>query len=107
MYVFKWFAGSIPSRSRATQNTSVAATRQTSLDRDVFYFDNDRREEVVTYKPFVLGSSVKKFGLSEEEQSVYKSSLANLCSQLAKVSKTSVNGDQNKKSESRLSLEKV
>jgi hypothetical protein len=39
--------------------------RQASLDRDVFYFDNDRREEVVTYKKpqFVLGASVKKFGL--------------------------------------------
>ena len=70
----------------ATSPTAAAATtstthRQASLDRDVFYFDNDRREEVVKYKPFAIGSAAKKFGMNPEEESVYKSSMANLCSQ--------------------------
>ena len=69
MYVFKWFAGSLSQRHN---KTSTPNCRQASLDRDVFYFDNERREEVVTYKPRVLGSSVKKFGLTEEEEAVYK-----------------------------------
>jgi len=69
MYVFNWFAGPITT-PRSSQNgvspvRKTSQVRQASLDRDVFYFDNDRREEVVTYKKpqFVLGASVKKFGL--------------------------------------------
>jgi hypothetical protein len=69
MYVFNWFAGPITSQ-RVSQNglspaRKTSQVRQASLDRDVFYFDNDRREEVVTYKkpPVILGASVKKFGL--------------------------------------------
>jgi hypothetical protein len=66
----------------STSGRYAASRRQVSLDRDVFYFENDRREEVVTYKPFAIGgASVKKFGLTQKEESVYKSSLANLCSQ--------------------------
>jgi hypothetical protein len=82
---FEGLAGPPASRPRASRN--VTSLRQASLDRDVFYFDDDRREEVVTYKPFVLGSSVRKFGMTADEEAVYKSSLANLCSQLAKVSR--------------------
>ena len=84
-----------------------ASRRQSSLDREVFYFDNDRRKEIVTYKPFTIGSSVKKFGLKKEEEIVYMSSLKDLCNQLSRVSKSSKNIDNSFKSESRLSIEKV
>lgn len=64
--------------------------RQFSLERDVYYFGNNRREEVVTYEAAKLGKSnvAADFGLSEAEQAVYRSSLGDLCNKLMRASQT-------------------
>ena len=94
-------------RALLLQPRVSALKRQSSFDHEAFYFDNDRRKEIVTYKPFAIGSWAKKFGLNEEEETVYTSSLMNLCNQLSRVSKSTQNINNSLKSESLLSIEKV
>ena len=64
-----------------------------TLERDVYYFENNRREEVVNYEAGGkgLGSNVSsKFGLNETETEVYKRSLSDLAGQMVRASQSSL-----------------
>jgi len=73
--------------------------RKLSLDRDVYYFENNRREEVVAYDnqsaKAQLGNLATERGLSRAEQATYKSSLGDLCAKLMTASRTSLNNNNN------------
>ena len=67
-----------------------------TLERDVYYFENNRREEVVNYEAGGLnkkglGSNVSsKFGLNETETEVVKRSLSDLAGQMVRASQSSL-----------------
>lgn len=108
MPILNCSAESVHSRSSFQHRPKLSEPhRQASLDREVFYFDNDRRKEIVTYKPYEIGSLAKKFGLNKVEKSVYTSSLMNLCDQLARVSKSTQNSDQCRSLDGHVNIEKV
>merc|ERR1719362_63404 len=73
--------------------------RKLSLDRDVYYFENNRREEVVAYDnqsaKAQLGNLATERGLSRAEQATYKSSLGDLCAKLMTASRTSLSNNNN------------
>jgi len=73
--------------------------RKLSLDRDVYYFENNRREEVVAYDnqsaKAKLGNLATERGLSKAEHATYKSSLGDLCAKLMTASRTSLNSNNN------------
>jgi hypothetical protein len=79
------------SSAASSEVTKKRKDRQFSLERDVYYFENNRREEVVTYDAGIgkkLGASAKHYGLNEDEEAVYKSSLGDLCGHLMRASQT-------------------
>ena len=91
-----------PSEEASEQEVSGATDfqrkgRKFSLERDVYYFENNRREEVVTYDGSMhqggkkLGGLATERGLSKAEQAAYKSSLGDLCAKLMTASRTSLN----------------
>ena len=73
--------------------------RQASLDREVYYVDGKREENVSYTTPLdafgtKLGTNARKRGLSEAEEELYRSSLGSLCAQIMRSSQQSLNKNQ-------------
>ena len=73
--------------------------RQASLDREVYYVDGKREENVSYTTPLdafgtKLGTNARRRGLSEAEEEVYRSSLGSLCAQIMRSSQQSLNKNQ-------------
>ena len=74
----------------------VSRKSAASLDREVYYSNNDERKEVVTYLKTAVSPTAKKYALSDKEAKVYRASLNSLCDQIRKAQSIPVKLDSSR-----------